>query len=58
MPRLWRNHQSKIKNHKSETQSTAFPQRILTMCKDCELHFFFRRNPIADRDINQVQKKS
>jgi hypothetical protein len=38
--------------------STAFPQGTLTVCKDCELQFFFRCKVIADSDIRQVEKKS
>jgi hypothetical protein len=37
--------------------STAYAQQALRMCKTCEMQKYFDHNPIARRDIEQVEKK-
>jgi len=40
-----------------KTQSTAFPQNALTMCKTCSKQIFFVRKVNADSNLYQVEKK-
>jgi hypothetical protein len=41
-----------------ESQSTAFPQNPLRLCKTCSKQIFFARNINADSNLRQVEKKS